>query len=679
MRTTTGNWIADTLKMVAEQDYRVTPVFENGKTKPFGAGQSYTNPQDYEHAVHIGVVLDDTILLDWDGNKEGEVIPLDKLAAALGLDGMPCPIQENSKSNSLHWLFRKPEGIQHKCSNDGWLPNVDVKTGNQLMHLKQHKRISNGELPRVSELPDAPQALVDALRTATKAPIMIHGWDDSHSDSELDEANEILGHIDADLPYGEWVKVLAGIHHEFGPTQHGLRLADEWSSKGKKYTGTDSVADKFNSFTAQGPSGGAPATWASVCHMAREAGADLSEISTKHNAEFNHNSPKVPKPTLSDLWHTMDSERVAQKPEKREAVLDRFPLKATSAVVSMGGVGKTTWAVRTAALAAIKEGIETVFISAEDSDIDYQAKIHNLLYSHLGEYSPGDAESISGKIHVLNLRGTGIRLVEEVKGVLSPSSQSSLIGQLIAEEFPNVRLAFVETLSRFSGGEENEHMEAFVTACDRIAITANLATVAIHHMGKGQARDKITDLYSGRGGSTLGDNTRSFFVLTRIGSDYAGERPPLAPADDVEKGRVFEVLHVRYSFGPTVDPEYFNQLLGEFYGPVLQPLHPASTLDAIQAASDRHKRNEIEAISKIEGHIQANRGRVERAYFDTSTKSKLGLSQMQSRTFITRLIEEGTLTEQLEQTGKTKKKYLRSSHLDHMTCPDQYVEAAKGE
>ena len=53
-----ASWIADTVKMVVEQGYRVVPVYRNGKAQPFANGQTYPNTNDWmwERAEVVGVV-----------------------------------------------------------------------------------------------------------------------------------------------------------------------------------------------------------------------------------------------------------------------------------------------------------------------------------------------------------------------------------------------------------------------------------------------------------------------------------------------------------------------------------------------------------------------------------------------------------------------------------------------
>ena len=171
------SWIADTVKMVVEQGYRVVPVYRDGKAQPFANGQTYPNTNDWmwERAEVVGVVLDDVVLLDYDGNKAdasaSPIVGLHQLAAMLDLDQLPTPVQIGSEGRSLHFLFRRLTNVV-RASADGVLSDfVDVKTGNQLMHLKQHKIINDNELPLKSELPECPSAIMSTLRqyrSATK-------------------------------------------------------------------------------------------------------------------------------------------------------------------------------------------------------------------------------------------------------------------------------------------------------------------------------------------------------------------------------------------------------------------------------------------------------------------------------------------------------------------------------
>ena len=163
------SWIGETVKMVVEQGYRVVPVYSDGKAQPFAKGQTYPNTNDWiwERAEVVGVVLDDVVLLDYDGNKAdasaSPIVGLEQLAAMLDIDQLPTPVQTGSEGRSLHFLFRRVTTLE-RASADGVLSDfIDVKTGNQLMHLKLNKTISDNELPPKSELPECPSAIVRTL------------------------------------------------------------------------------------------------------------------------------------------------------------------------------------------------------------------------------------------------------------------------------------------------------------------------------------------------------------------------------------------------------------------------------------------------------------------------------------------------------------------------------------
>lgn len=163
----TQQWFADTVEMVVQQGYRVTPIFKGGACKPYGHGETHPDISAYDDAVAVGVVLDECVLCDWDGNHADSaglpITDLETLAAKLGLETMPECVQEGSKGRSLHFLFNRGDRAVGKCSADGWLDFVDIKTGNQIMALKPGKIITDSELPAKGDLLPCPEVLLEAL------------------------------------------------------------------------------------------------------------------------------------------------------------------------------------------------------------------------------------------------------------------------------------------------------------------------------------------------------------------------------------------------------------------------------------------------------------------------------------------------------------------------------------
>lgn len=88
------------------------------------------------------------------------------------------------------------------------------------------------------------------------------------------EVEELLTHIPADLSYADWVAVLMALHDRFNGSDEGLALADRWSATGAKYRKGE-VAAKWRSFKRNGVS------WATIPALARQHGADLSDIARR--------------------------------------------------------------------------------------------------------------------------------------------------------------------------------------------------------------------------------------------------------------------------------------------------------------------------------------------------------------------------------------------------------------
>ena len=66
--------------------------------------------------------------------------------------------------------------------------------------------------------------------------------------STLTKISELLAHIDPDVDYHEWIRVLMVIFHETDGAEAGFEMADYWSSQGYKYKGEKDVRAKWRCF-----------------------------------------------------------------------------------------------------------------------------------------------------------------------------------------------------------------------------------------------------------------------------------------------------------------------------------------------------------------------------------------------------------------------------------------------
>lgn len=260
-------WFEETLLLCKELGYRTTPVFDNGKTLPFGDGQDYKTLSDYKGVAHIGLVLDEAILVDYDGNKVDDIMSVDELAEKLGEFEMPDTAQ--IRGNSIHWLY-KNNGEVLKASADGHWLGIDLKTGNQLMHLKQGKSLN---LLAKDELESAPIGLIEALKTK----------EFDSEDSDLGDFEGLIGDnstprskvlgwldkLDNNMANGEWVKVGQALHN-WHPID-GLELWENWSIGGDTYREGE-CETRWRSFKS-----GKGVTVGTLCFMANEVDYDESK------------------------------------------------------------------------------------------------------------------------------------------------------------------------------------------------------------------------------------------------------------------------------------------------------------------------------------------------------------------------------------------------------------------
>lgn len=68
------------------------------------------------------------------------------------------------------------------------------------------------------------------------------------SGTSSQELEALLAQFSPDLPYDEWVRVGAALHHESQGSPLGFEIFDRWSSRGSKYVGRADCAAKWNSF-----------------------------------------------------------------------------------------------------------------------------------------------------------------------------------------------------------------------------------------------------------------------------------------------------------------------------------------------------------------------------------------------------------------------------------------------
>ena len=269
-----AEWIADTLTKAAKAGFRTTPVFKSGSTLPFVDGQDYKSLRDYTNASHIGLILDDAILVDYDANKQsaGDIISTTRLAKKAGLGTMPTPFQINDVGNSIHWLLRLPKGTcvgDLKASNDGqWERHVDLKCGNQVVHLKQHKQLPQS-LPNRTDLLVAPQEIINALKRSAKAEI-IRQQPVEETPELIAQVKAVLESIPADIPYWVWRDLIWSIASLYLTV--GQKLLQDWSDTSPQQYSDDPSEKLCQIYTSFDPEHPGALTYGYAKNIARSCG-----------------------------------------------------------------------------------------------------------------------------------------------------------------------------------------------------------------------------------------------------------------------------------------------------------------------------------------------------------------------------------------------------------------------
>lgn len=131
----------------------------------------------------------------------------------------------------------------------------------------------------------------------------------------------------------------------------------------------------------------------------------------------------------------------------------------------------------------------------------------------------------------------------------------------IAEAVGTARMIAVDTLSRVNGADENSNanMAVIESGCARLAHKTGAAVFVTHHVAKQAAREGISDLHAGRGGSALGDNFRGVLRLMPASAADTKSYTEISP-QEVERGDILRLVHAKNSYGPKATPVWLRRL-----------------------------------------------------------------------------------------------------------------------
>lgn len=261
----------------------------------------------------------------------------------------------------------------------------------------------------------------------------------------------------------------------------------------------------------------------------------------------------------------------SRPPKPKKLLHGWLPERRTAALTAPGGNLKSTLLVDQA-IETAKQKQMAIIVSCEDESDDYYSKFWTALKTPASRHYGLDIAELAKWIVVVDLSGTGKKLSASPDNLGQRAEWvNTMITDVKGMGKPVGFVAF-ETASRLCYGEDNNDFSAAITITDHVAMKLDCSCIISHHTAKFVAREKVVDNHGGRGGSALGDNTRSSVAMTKLDRQYKGIRQPMASHDDIAEGRIIEMAHVRNSFGSLMPPRYFRAVSGEGHAPLMEEI-----------------------------------------------------------------------------------------------------------
>jgi hypothetical protein len=286
-----------------------------------------------------------------------------------------------------------------------------------------------------------------------------------------------------------------------------------------------------------------------VAQTVREAVADA----------FEEHAQKSPTPEPLDVWTFDDKIMTEVIPSQQYAVRPYFPIGCSVGLSGQGKVGKSylmllvmlSVAAGRACLGCPVQQGHVWYFSAEDRPDRVRERIREILR----DFTPEERAKAAKYFHCINAVGKRLFFVASVHG----AARITEVIDRISETVGKAVLVVIDTVSRVNPLlENNEHLALIVSAAEVIAGRTGAAVVLTHHVGKGQARSGVTDMYAGRGGSAFGDNCRSVVVLS-----YADEKQVRTfdewTQDEARRHKVLVLTHAASSYGAEAGPVFLHR------------------------------------------------------------------------------------------------------------------------
>ena len=216
-------------------------------------------------ATGYGVLVRGLLVIDVDA-RNGGVQSYERLKNDFpAVEKAGLIVNTGSGEGSKHLYFKLPEGIALMQHHPDY-PGIDFKSSGYVvgpgsLHASGNRyEVAYGS---VEDIDNAPAELIDLLRKPDRHRAEVNGsvMDVSHQDLA-----DMLGVVDPDCDHETWIRCGMAVHHASGGT--AFAVWDNWSNRGGKYPGRDTLAKRWHSFGKAAN----PVTLATLIHYAEAAG-----------------------------------------------------------------------------------------------------------------------------------------------------------------------------------------------------------------------------------------------------------------------------------------------------------------------------------------------------------------------------------------------------------------------
>jgi len=226
------------------------PRAKNWQHTPEWSDEQLQNFDEIGYFNAYGILCDGYIVIDVDARNGGVEAYTRLLAEIPSIAGAGCIVNTGSGNGSMHLFFKAPMGVSFQQHHENF-KGIDFKTSGFVVgYGSPHKSGNFYELAvgSPSEIDDAPKELVELLKVRETRRASL--GDSEMIDISNAQLIEILNLLSPDCDYDTWIKSGMAVHNATGGSADGLKIWDDWSSKGKTYfhEGEKSAYYKWHTF-----------------------------------------------------------------------------------------------------------------------------------------------------------------------------------------------------------------------------------------------------------------------------------------------------------------------------------------------------------------------------------------------------------------------------------------------